>query len=219
MSPFGFLFLSQWALLVEVLRWQLNAHGHLFAAAAADGSSAGALFCDIRKAYYNVIRQMVVGTCDADGALLAIFERLQFSLDTCREAIDFIHAQGSLVASGGASPELTSLLQAMNQDTWFVVDGSEKVTQYCKGARPCETIADLIFIFLFAKVTKEVRAILRETEFHLTLPYNSSGFFFCARQMLLTLLPTNWNLPMLTTSCMDASTRQLILWFKPWLVH
>ena len=118
----------------------------LFAADAAYGSSASAILCDIRSAYYDVIRQMVVGTCDADGALLACFERLQLSSDTCREAIDFIHAQRSLVESGGASPELTSLLRAMNQDTWFVVDGSEKVTQSCKGARPGETIADLIFI-------------------------------------------------------------------------
>ena len=43
----------------------------LFAAASADGRSAGALFCDIRSAYYNVIRQMVVGSTDSDAALLA----------------------------------------------------------------------------------------------------------------------------------------------------
>ena len=126
--------------------WQLNAHGHFFAAASVDGRSAGALFCDIRSAYYNAIRQMVVGTNDADATLLAIFERLHLSPDTCREAIYFIHAQGYLVESGGASPELTSLLRAMNQETWFVVDGSDAVTQYCKGARPGETMADLIFI-------------------------------------------------------------------------
>ena len=120
----------------------------LFSAAAVNRSSAGALFGDIRSAYDSAIRQVVVGSEEPDDVLLCVFERLGLAPDTCRAIIDFIHTQSSLLAIGGASPSLTAFLRVLNEETWFVVDGSEVVTQSCRGARPGETIADLIYFVL-----------------------------------------------------------------------
>ncbi len=57
-----------------------------------------------------------------------------------------------------------------------MVDGSDRVTQSSRGARPGETIAGLIFICLFAKITKEVRFILTRSGFHQPLPFSSTGY-------------------------------------------
>ena len=61
--------------------------------------------------------------------------------------LQFIYAQSSILAQGGASEELVDFLRALNEQTWFVVDGADVFTQSLKGARPGETIADLVFIF------------------------------------------------------------------------
>jgi hypothetical protein len=127
----------------------------LFASAEATGQSAGALFSDIRSAYYNVIRQLVFGTAESDDALLVIFHRLQLGPETCAEVLQFVHAKSSILAQGGASEELVDLLRALNEQTWFVVDGADVVTQSLKGARPGETIADLVFIFCSPKLPRK----------------------------------------------------------------
>jgi hypothetical protein len=97
----------------------------------------------------------VVGTDESDAALLAIFNRMGLSIDTCREVIEFIHAQSSLLALGGASTELTAFLRVLNEESWFVVYGTDAVRQSCKGARPGETIADLVIISFLIRSPKK----------------------------------------------------------------
>ena len=77
---------------------------------------------------------------------------------------------------GTASPALCAFMRALNDKTGFVVDGSTTVPRSNKGARPRETIADLIFIFLLGKVTKEVRAAIDESEYCVSMPFNPAGF-------------------------------------------
>ena len=119
---------------------------------------------------------MVVGSEEPEEVLFQILRRLGLSLDVCTSTVDFIQRQGSLLATGNASPTLCSFLRALNEETWFVVDGSETVSRSHKGARPGETIADLIFTFLFGKVTEEVRAAIDESEYCVSLPYNAASF-------------------------------------------
>ena len=69
--------------------------------------------------------------------------------------LQFVHAQSSLLAQGGASEELVDFLRALNEQTWFVDDGADVVTQSLKGARPGETIADLVFHFCSQKLPRK----------------------------------------------------------------
>jgi hypothetical protein len=108
--------------------------------------------------------------------LLVIFERLQLAPDTCAEVLQCIHTQGSLLALGGAPEELIAFLRILNEDTWFVVDGAEVVTQSMRGARPGETIADLVFNFPCATIAQEVLSIIGNSEFHQSLGYCNTGF-------------------------------------------
>lgn len=98
------------------------------------------------------------------------------SIDVQRELIVFLNTHGSLLAIGGAHPALVEFVRVLNEESWFVVDGPDVVTRSSRGARPGETIADLIFILLFSKTTKEVRSLIKASEFDLTLPYYCAGF-------------------------------------------
>ena len=85
------------------------------------------------------------------------------------ELVAFLCADGSLLKSAGLSPALQQLVRDMNEDTWFSLDGSAKVTGMFGGCRLGEPIADLVFVFMFGKVLREVRNVVMETEFGWTL--------------------------------------------------
>ena len=123
----------------------------MLALLADTGASAAALFTDIKSAYYSVVRQLVVGTDEADDALRGIPARMNLQPEVQAEVVRFVQEQRSLMQARGAPPTMTDFMRELNEDTWFVVDGAQEVTRSAKGARPGETIADLVFIFLLSK--------------------------------------------------------------------
>ena len=92
------------------------------------------------------------------------------------ELLAFLRAEGSLLKNAGMSPALQQLVRDMNEDTWFSPEGSFKITGMFGGCRPGEPIADLVFVFMFGKVLKEVRDVLMNTENGWTLAYDESRF-------------------------------------------
>ena len=87
----------------------------------------------------------------------------------------FVHQFGSLLQAGGVDLALVALLQDLNDSTWFVIDGSDQIVQTLRGTRPSESIADLIIIFCLQEVIKEVRTILCQSPFCMSLPLASNG--------------------------------------------
>ena len=67
-------------------------------------------------------------------------------------------------------------MRSLNEDTWFVIDGSDSVVRTTRGARVGEATADVIFMFLFGRVTKEVRSVINASRFWTELPLSSTGF-------------------------------------------
>ena len=102
-------------------------------------------------------------------------------LDPAQRAqlLALLRAECSLLKGAGLSPALQQLVRDMNEDTWFSLDGSSKITgmfDMFDGCRPGEPIADLVFVFMFGKVLKEVRNVLMDTEYGWTLACRES---FC----------------------------------------
>ena len=114
-------------------------------------------FCDLAAAYYSVIRQYVVGTVLPEQRLLVLMDILGLNPAQRAELLAFLRAEGSLLKNAGMSPALQQLVRDMNEDTWFSLEGSSKITGMFGGCRPGEPIADLVFVFMFGKVLKEVR--------------------------------------------------------------
>ena len=109
-------------------------------------STAALFFTDIKGAYYTNIRQYAVGRDIGDDLLRSILARLNLQPEVVAEAILFVNTHGSLLQQGEAGPVLAAYLKDLNEETWFVIDGSEQVVQTMRGARPSESIADLFFI-------------------------------------------------------------------------
>ena len=147
-----------------------------FDVAKIRGLSAAAVFCDLAAAYYSVIRQYVVGTDLPEQRLLVVMDIL--GLDPVQRAklLAFFRAEGSLLKSAGMSPALQQLVRDMNEDTWFSLEGSSKITGMFGGCRPGEPTADLVVDFMFCKVLKEVRNVLMNTENGWMLAYDESYF-------------------------------------------
>ena len=128
----------------------------LFSAAAEAKVSAGALYSDIKCAYYSVIRQYVVGYVGPEMQLRACLHRLGLSTEVSATAVEFVNNHCPLLQLGQADPALVEYMRSLNENTWFVIDGSESVVRTTRGARAGEATADMIFIFLFGRFTKEV---------------------------------------------------------------
>ena len=140
-----------------------------FDVATLRGLLATAVFCDLAAAHYSVVRQYVVGTDLAEQRLLVLMDILGVDPVQRLELVAFLRKEGSLLRSAGPSPALQQLMRDMNEDTWFKLDGSPKVTGMVGGCRPGEPIADLVFVFMFGKVLKGLRSVLLETEYGWTL--------------------------------------------------
>ena len=135
-----------------------------FDVAKIRGLSAAAVFCDLAAAYYSVIRQYVVGTDLPEQRLLVLMDILGLDPAQRAELLAFLRAEGSLLKSADMSPALKQLVRDMDEDTWFSLEGSSKITGMFGVCRPGEPIADLVFVFMFGKVLKEVRNVLMNTE-------------------------------------------------------
>ena len=84
-----------------------------FFAAADTGSSAAALFIDVKSAYYSVVHQLVVGTGDAEYVLRGILANLNLQPEAQAEVLRFINEQGSLMQGGGASFALIDFMREL----------------------------------------------------------------------------------------------------------
>ena len=153
----------------------------LFAAAKQQGVSAGALYSDVKGAYYGVIRQLVVGSDQPDDTLRAVLQGLSLPIEVAQAMVEFIRLHGSLLQVAGAPPALVRLLREMNEETWFVMKGSPIVTATAKGARPGEATADLIFIFCLPALRRKSGRPSGCLNFQTMLPLASEGYLSASK--------------------------------------
>ena len=123
-----------------------------------------------------MVLQYLVGSDLPEQRLLELVDIFGLNPVQRSELVAFLRAEGSLLKSAGLSPALQQLVRDVNEDTWFSLDGSAKVTGMFGGCRPGDPIADLVFFFTFGKVLREVRNVVMETEFGWTLRYDENQY-------------------------------------------
>ena len=92
------------------------------------------------------------------------------------EQVAFFRTECSLLKSASMSPALQQLACNMNEDMWFMVDGTDKLTCMLGGCRLGAPLAGLVTVFMFGKVLEEVRSVLADTEHGWTLDYDKNQF-------------------------------------------
>ena len=140
---------------------------------AARRRSSAVLFMDAKSAYYCVIRQMVYG-CAAgteDDVMVRIMRHFNLPADSWQRLLTLIE-DGGLWKQYGMSDHVRHVAKDLHDASFFVTRHStgEVVVQTQLGSRPGESMADVIFAWIFHRVLDEIAAALRKDECDEVIP-------------------------------------------------
>ena len=114
--------------------------------------NAAYIFLDVQNAFYKVLREHLVAHPSGDG-FRSLFATLRLPADTYDDFLGLLELEPALVAAG-ASKHLQTMIHQFLSCTWFVVADCPTITKTTKGTRPGDSLADIAFSFVLAKVLK-----------------------------------------------------------------
>ncbi|CAE7244265.1 unnamed protein product, partial [Symbiodinium sp. CCMP2592] len=125
------------------------------------GGHASLVFFDLKAAFYQTIRQLVVNTADDDQSLLALFHRMALPPSALAELKAKLQAVTALEHSG-ASSHTRALVSDLFVGSWFRLSGFCDLTLTRRGTRPGDPTADILFAFSIAAYMRAASAALDE---------------------------------------------------------
>ena len=143
-----------------------------FQALAHDAKRSSAiLFLDLREAFHRVARPLLHGGDLSDTQIASVVKELGLAPDTIGRLHSFVRQQ-SLLVEAGASQWTASILRETSADSWFSFGTSDRIAAVHSGTRPGDNLADMLFTFLFAEVSKMLRTKLQEAGLRVELPWH-----------------------------------------------
>ena len=133
------------------------------------GVCAALLFFDLKAAFYQVVRQLIVETGESDQGLLELFRHL----DLPPEALDELRRKLSqilLLEGAGVSSHSRALISDLFQGTYFRLTTGSVITLTRRGTRPGDPAADLLFAFTLSAYVKSAMSALAKHDLLATLP-------------------------------------------------
>ena len=127
----------------------LQVHNHW---AQFQGLVHGAVFFDLRSAFYMVLRQTLTDVPDANHAAQAALLRLGIRP---HEIVSLFTKANSETAARGLTPHAMLALKDMLTNTFFLTKGSAQPTQTHRGTRPGDPIGDVLFNLVMALILDE----------------------------------------------------------------
>ena len=111
--------------------------------------SAALVFGDMRKAYYSVFIELVMGPLLTPGERQIVMSNSP--MDELRQlsVISNIEAGHCLFADLPLPDDLFGVVREWQRLAWFVVDGSPTVFVHNIGVKPGDPAADVLFAFAF----------------------------------------------------------------------
>ena len=123
------------------------------------GRQAALIFFDLKAAFYQVVRQMLVDPQDSDEELLVLFHKLGLPPAAAAELRDKLSGI-LLLEQAGVSAHARALVADLFQGTYFRLTTGTAVTLTRRGTRPGDPAADLLFAFtLSAYIDVAVKAL------------------------------------------------------------
>ena len=120
---------------------------------------AALIFFDLKAAFYQVVRQALVDTCESDAGMLELFKRLDLppaAIDELRHKL----SQVLLLEEAGVSEHSRILISDLFQGTFFRLTTDSIVTLTGRGTRPGDPAADLLFAFTLSAYVKSALVAL-----------------------------------------------------------
>ena len=143
-----------------------------FQALAHDAKRSSAiLFLDLREAFHRVARPLLHGGELSDTQIAGVVKELGLAPDTIGRLHTFVRQQ-SLLVDAGASQWTASILRETSADSWFSFGTSDRIAAVHSGKRPGDNLADMLFTFLFAEVSRMLRTKLQDAGLRVELPWH-----------------------------------------------
>ena len=131
------------------------------------------VFLDLQEAFYRIVRPLITGGPLTQEAVAAACRAVNLPSGVYHEVQAHLQ-QPALPQGGGASEWATRALEETLQDTWFKFPCEPELVVTKIGSRPGDSLSDLVFSLLFAKVLARIRQILREAGHVTTIPWHAS---------------------------------------------
>ena len=137
--------------------------------ARANKRSVALVFLDLTEAFYRIWRPLCLD-CDYNEDLVtALAQRLHLQQGTLQQLRALLCGPPILERSGLPS-FLVHALSAIHDDTWFQLRGQNDCVRTEAGTRPGDSLADIIFSYVFAEVLRAVQDRLAPEEVLTQLP-------------------------------------------------
>ena len=137
------------------------------------GLCHGVVFLDLQEAFYRIVRPLITGGSLTHEALARACQAVNLPPGVYHDLQKHLQ-QPALAHAAGASDWATLALEESLHDTWFRFPREPEVVATCIGSRPGDSLSDLVFSFLFARVLRHIRATLREAGYVTKLPWDAA---------------------------------------------
>ena len=120
--------------------------------AQARHHSCAALFIDTRAAYYRAVRQVAIGTLQADEDVARLLSYFGRGPDDMHHLLRIVQ-EGGLMKEAGNKESVQAACADFHRGTWFVSSYAtgHKLATTTTGSRPGESWADAIFAYIYAR--------------------------------------------------------------------
>ena len=135
--------------------------------------STAVIFLDLREAFHKVARPLVHGGDLSDAHIASVMSSMGLSPDHMHHLREYISAE-SLLIPHGASPWAAAVVKEFQSDSWMTVGHGLAIAE--AGTRPGDSLADIIFSFLFTAVLRQVRKAMLQAGFDVRLPWSDCWF-------------------------------------------
>ncbi len=120
------------------------------------------IFVDLKSAFYSVLREIVMSMDTSDDGIVHLFATLNLP-DNAFEEFCEVLANLPILEQAGVPRHLQRIVAEMHTDTWFTMEGVPDLAKTSKGTRPGDPLADLVFNFVAAKIFKDVRTQMHDS--------------------------------------------------------
>ena len=162
-----------------------------FQACNVQGCHGAIIFVDLKAAFYQVVRQLLVDTGDQEGNLRVLFQHLQLPPSAAKELRDKL-AGIPILATAGVSAHTRALVRDMFRGTYFRLSGCAELTLTHRGSRPGDPAADLLFAFTLSAYFRAAKLSLRQHGLEAEFPREGTRPDFCLHQGAVDLQCPAW---------------------------
>ena len=138
--------------------------------------SSATLFLDTRSAYYRVVREAATGMSrpqDLDACVTRVLHHFGLPPSAWETLLSLVK-NGGAMRGAGASDHLCAVAEDLQSEAFFVTQFASR-QQLCKthaGSRPGESLADVVFGFIYHEVLQCIREEVKQRALGAPLPYD-----------------------------------------------